>query len=95
MTRAELPLHRRVVATVSGLLAEARGEHEAASAGFAAAATGWHEFGMVYEEGQALLGQGRCLVALGERRRRQCRSLQPARSSRALEPSRRSRRLTG
>ena len=47
------------------LLAEARREHEAAAAGFAAAALAWHDFGVPYEEGQALLGQGRCLVALG------------------------------
>ena len=47
------------------LLAEARGEHEAAAAGFADAAAGWHEFGVPYEEGHALLAQGRCLAALG------------------------------
>ena len=46
-------------------LAEARGEHETAAAGFADAAARWHGFGVPYEEGHALLGQGRCLVALG------------------------------
>jgi len=30
-----------------------------------AAAARWHDFGVPYEEAQALLGQGRCLVALG------------------------------
>ena len=65
--RESFPLHRYVLATVRALLAESRGEHEAASAGFAAAAAGWHEFGMPYEEAQARLGQGRCLVALGKR----------------------------
>jgi len=34
-------------------------------AGFADAAAGWPGFEMPYEEAQALLGQGRCLVALG------------------------------
>lgn len=63
--RESLPLHRHVSATVGALLAEARSEHEAALAGLASAAAGWCEFGMPYEEAQALLGQGRCLVALG------------------------------
>jgi len=35
-----------------------------ASAAFAAASL-WHEFGDPYEEAQAPLRQGRCLVALG------------------------------
>jgi hypothetical protein len=47
------------------LLAETSGAHEAAAARFAGAAVGWSDFGMPYEEAQALLGQGRCLVALG------------------------------
>jgi len=63
--RESLPLHRHVLATVGALVAESCGEHETVTTSFAAAATGWHEFGMVYEEGQALLGRGRCLVALG------------------------------
>ena len=29
------------------------------------AAQRWHDFGVPYEEAQALLGQGRCLLALG------------------------------
>ena len=53
---------------VSAMLAEARGELEAAAAGFANAAVRWHEFGVPYEEGQALLGQGRCLIALSRAR---------------------------
>jgi len=59
------PLHRHVLASCDALLAEARGEPEAAAAGFADAAARWHDFGVVYEEALALLGQGRCLVALG------------------------------
>ena len=60
-----LPLHQHVMATVGGLLAESRGEHEAGAAAYAAATSGWREFGVPYEEAQALLGRGRCLVALG------------------------------
>ena len=47
------------------LLAEAHGEYETAAAGFADAASRWRDFGVPYEEGHALLGQGRCLAALG------------------------------
>jgi class 3 adenylate cyclase/tetratricopeptide (TPR) repeat protein len=47
------------------LTAEARGENETALTGFADAAVRWRDFGVPYEEAQALLGQGRCLVALG------------------------------
>ena len=65
---SRLPLHEHVIATSEALLAEARGEHEAAAAGFADAAARWREFGVPYEEAQALLGQGRCLAVLGERR---------------------------
>ena len=53
------------MASVHGLVGERRGEYEAAAADFADAAAGWHDFGMPYEEAHALLGQGRCLVALG------------------------------
>ncbi len=61
--KPSLPLYRRAVTTARASIAEARGEHEVAAAGFAAAATGWYEFGVPFEEAQALLGQGRCLVA--------------------------------
>ncbi|MCX6373714.1 MAG: hypothetical protein NTX16_11685, partial [Actinobacteria bacterium] len=60
-----LPLVGHVLASCDAMLAEARGEHEAAAAGFADAASRWHGFGVPYEEAQALLGHGRCLVALG------------------------------
>jgi class 3 adenylate cyclase len=51
--------------SAEALLAEARGGDEAAAAGFAAAAARWHDFGIPFEEAQALFGQGRCLTALG------------------------------
>jgi len=59
------PLREHALTTCQALLDEAHGEHEAAAAGFADAATRWHDFGVPYEEAQALLGQGRCLFALG------------------------------
>ncbi len=60
-----LPIQRNVRAATQGLLAERRGEREAAAAAFADAALRWHDFTVPYEEGHALLGQGRCLLALG------------------------------
>ena len=50
--------------TVTALLAEARGEHDGAAVAFADAAGRWRDFGIPYEEAQALLGQARCLAAL-------------------------------
>ena len=60
----KLPLHGHALASIKAATAATHGEHEAAVTGFADAATGWHDFGVPYEEAQALLGQGRCLVAL-------------------------------
>ncbi len=60
-----LPLFDHVVTTVEALLAEADGRSMQAAAGFGTAAARWRGFGVPYEEAQALLGQGRCLVALG------------------------------
>ena len=53
------------MATVSALVAEARGKYAEAAPAFGTAASGWHDFDVPYEEGHALLGRGRCLVALG------------------------------
>jgi hypothetical protein len=52
------------------LLTEHAGDLSAAADAFAEAAAGWESFGNVYEQGQARLGQGRCLVGLGRGRRR-------------------------
>ena len=60
-----LPMQHNVLASLQSLVDERAGEPEAAAAGFARAAARWHEFGVPYEEGHALLGQGRCLAALG------------------------------
>jgi tetratricopeptide (TPR) repeat protein len=60
----DLPLLEHLLVTGRALLREARGERDAVT-DFADAATRWHDFGVPYEEAQALLGQGRCLAALG------------------------------
>ena len=49
----------------SAALAEARGDYQAAADGYAEAAERWERFGVVPEQAFALLGQGRCLTALG------------------------------
>ena len=60
-----LPLAQLVLTTTHALVAEMQESHDAAAAGFTDAAAGWHEFSMPFEDAHALLGQGRCLVALG------------------------------
>ena len=65
MPTRRLPLQEHVMATVSALVAEARGKYAEAAPAFGTAASGWHDFDVPYEEGHALLGRGRCLVALG------------------------------
>jgi class 3 adenylate cyclase/tetratricopeptide (TPR) repeat protein len=51
--------------TWSAIEAEASGRQVEALESHRAAAAGWNAFGDPYEEAHALLGQGRCLVALG------------------------------
>jgi class 3 adenylate cyclase/tetratricopeptide (TPR) repeat protein len=65
---ALLPIQRHALATTHGLLAERRGEHEAAAESYAAAASGWREFEVPYEEAHARLGLGRSLAAMGDER---------------------------
>jgi hypothetical protein len=59
------PLDEHALRTARALLAEHAGHHPDAAALYAEAAAGWHEFGNVPERAYALLGQGRCLHALG------------------------------
>ena len=59
------PQAEHALTAANAVLAEARGALEAAAAGYADAATRWQAFGVVPEHAFALLGQGRCLVALG------------------------------
>jgi len=65
---ALLPVQRHVLASTHGLLAERRGEHLAAVESYAAAASGWQEFDVPYEEACARLGLARCLAAMGDER---------------------------
>jgi tetratricopeptide (TPR) repeat protein len=60
------PLGEHALVTARAALAERAGELEAAVAAYAEAASRWALFGMVVEEAFALLGQGRCLAALGK-----------------------------
>ncbi len=65
VTTGEGPMHERGLASARAALLEHRGDVDEAAEAHAAAASLWCEFGDPYEEGRALLGQGRCLVALG------------------------------
>ena len=60
-----LPVQRHVFATLEALTLEAQGKHQAAAVRFADAAAHWRGFDVPYEEAQALMGRGRCLLALG------------------------------
>ena len=60
-----VPLNRHLLSTCRAMVAEVRGNRESARVAYAEAASGWHDFGMLHEEAEALLGQSRCLVALG------------------------------
>jgi class 3 adenylate cyclase/tetratricopeptide (TPR) repeat protein len=60
------PLFEHALTACRAQLAEAAGEHPRAVALYAQTATRWHEFGNVPERAYALLGQGRCLAALGK-----------------------------
>ena len=59
-------LDDHVLATSRAQLAEAAGELAEAAGLYKEAAEGWHQFGNVPERAYALLGQGRCLAALGD-----------------------------
>ena len=65
VVEAVRPFNDHVIATGRALLAESAGELDRAAEEFADVVARWHDFGVPYEEAQALLGQGRCLVALG------------------------------
>ena len=59
------PLQQHALAACRAALAEAAGDHATAADAYAEAARRWRQFGDVPELAYALLGQGRCLVALG------------------------------
>jgi hypothetical protein len=58
--------HRLSVLAARAVLAEARGEPRDAAGRYAEAADGWKAYGHVLEHGRALLGLGRCRLAVGE-----------------------------
>jgi class 3 adenylate cyclase/tetratricopeptide (TPR) repeat protein len=62
------PLSEHALVAARALLAEAAGEQTEAAALYAEAAERWREFGNVPERAYALLGQGRCLLAVGKAR---------------------------
>ena len=63
---ARTPLAQHALCAARAELAEASEERVEAAALYADAAERWREFGNVPERAYALLGRGRCLVALGE-----------------------------
>jgi hypothetical protein len=58
------PLREHALCAARAQLAEHAGDHAEAATLYAEAAARWQEFGNVREQAYALLGQGRCLVAL-------------------------------
>jgi len=60
------PLSEHALCAASAQLAEHAGDHAKAATLYAEAAGRWKEFGHVPERAFALLGQGRCLLAVGE-----------------------------
>jgi class 3 adenylate cyclase/tetratricopeptide (TPR) repeat protein len=64
ITRPGRPLHRRVAPTVRALLCELSGDHEKAARYFEEAAAQWRDLEVPFELALALLGQGRCEIAL-------------------------------
>jgi tetratricopeptide (TPR) repeat protein len=60
------PSREHELAAVRAQLAEAAGDHVEAASMYTDAADRWRTFGNVPERAYALLGQGRCLVALGD-----------------------------
>jgi class 3 adenylate cyclase len=72
------PLEEHALCAARAQLAE-HAEHAGAAARYAEAAERWREFGNVPERAYALLGQGRCVAALG-----QADAEQPLRAAREL-----------
>ena len=60
------PYAHHALTTTNAAIAEHRGQHQPAAQGYADATHRWHEFGVVPEQGFALLGHGRCLIHLGQ-----------------------------
>ena len=78
-THPRTPLFEHSICSARVALDEATDRHTEAAEGYAQAARLWQEFGNVPEQAHALLGQGRCLTALGDPQ-----ADQPLREARAL-----------
>ena len=61
-----IPLREHALCAARAQLAEHAGDHADAATLYAEAAARWQQFGNVPERAYALLGQGRCLLALGD-----------------------------
>ncbi len=61
-----LPLREHALCAARAQLTEHAGDHTDAATLYAEAAARWQQFGNVPERAYALLGQGRCLLALGD-----------------------------
>jgi tetratricopeptide (TPR) repeat protein len=57
--------HQNSVLAGRAVLTEAQGRHDAASTLYAEVAEHWTNYGFALEHGQAALGAGRCLAAVG------------------------------
>jgi predicted ATPase/class 3 adenylate cyclase len=73
-------LDQHAAVTTRALLAEQHGKHAEAAALFADAAGRWERFEVPWEQAQALLGQGRCLLPLG----RAAEAREPLRAARDI-----------
>jgi hypothetical protein len=74
------PLQQHAVVTARALLAEHHGQHAKAAGLYADAANRWKQFEVPWEQAHALLGQGRCLLAL----RKPTEALQALRTARDI-----------
>ena len=66
LVRPITPLDHHALVTVQAQLAEAAGDHAAATGLYADAAERWEDFGYIAERAYALRCQGRCLRTLGD-----------------------------
>jgi hypothetical protein len=60
------PLNEHSLGAARAQLTEHSGDHGAAATQYAEAAVCWQEFGNIPERAYAMLGHGRCLLALGD-----------------------------
>jgi hypothetical protein len=63
--RPHTPYAHHALITATAALAEACGDHQAGTDGYADAAERWEQFGVIPEHAHALQGHARCLIALG------------------------------